>query len=112
MDDLHGLGARLAPTPDGARPTVERVLVADGARLVLFAFSAGQRLSEHRAAFPILVQAVSGRLTFSAQGRDVVLVPGSVVHLPARVWHEVTAEQDSVMLLTMLDPGARSGAGD
>ncbi len=124
MDALTDLTRRLTPIP-GERPAVQRVLVADGARLVLFAFAAGQRLREHRAAFPIVVQALSGRLRFASFGADgaaeqsaVVLEPGAVAHLPAREWHEVVAETDAVLLLTMLDPDAAStpitgeGTGD
>jgi quercetin dioxygenase-like cupin family protein len=88
-----------------ADSTVSRtVLKADGARLVLFAFDAGQELTEHTAAMPVLLQVLDGQLRVTADDREVLLVPGGVVHLGARVPHSVLALQPSRLLLTMLDP--------
>jgi quercetin dioxygenase-like cupin family protein len=89
--------------------TVSRtVLKAEGVRLVLFSFDAGQELSEHTAAMPVLLQVLDGRLTVSAGGRSVELVPGGVIHLPSRLPHTVLAGEPSRLLLTMLDPRARA----
>ena len=82
------------------------VMTAGGVRLVLFAFDAGQELSEHTAAMPVLLQVLDGSLTVSAGGRSVDLRPGGVVHLPARLPHAVIALEPSRLLLTMLDPRA------
>jgi quercetin dioxygenase-like cupin family protein len=93
-----------------ADATVSRtVLKADGTRLVLFAFDAGQELSEHTAAMPVLLQVLDGRLAVSAAGRSVELVPSGIVHLPARLPHSVLALEPSRLLLTMLDSRAHSG---
>ena len=90
-----------------ADSTVSRtVLTADGVRLVLFSFETGQELREHTAAVPVVLQVLDGALTVSAAGRGVHLVPGGVLHLPARLPHAVVAEQPSRLLLTMLDPRA------
>lgn len=88
-----------------AQSTVSRtVLKAQGARLVLFAFDAGQELTEHTAAMPVLLQVLNGRLAVTAGGQTVDLVPGGVVHLPARMPHSVVAPTPTRLLLTMLDP--------
>lgn len=90
--------------------TVSRtVLKADGARLVLFSFDAGQELTEHTAAMPVLLQVLDGRLTVSAAGRSADLAPGGVIHLPARMPHAVLALEPTRLLLTMLDPKAHGG---
>lgn len=92
-----------------AEATVSRtVLKADGARLVLFSFDAGQELSEHTAAMPVLLQVLDGRLTVTGGGRSVELVPGGVIHLTARLPHTVLALEPSRLLLTMLDPRAHA----
>jgi len=84
--------------------TVSRtVLKAEGVRLVLFSFDAGQELSEHTAAVPVLLQVLDGRLSVSSGGTTVELVPGGVVHLRTRAPHSVVALEPSRMLLTMLD---------
>ncbi|MGB8020571.1 MAG: cupin domain-containing protein [Candidatus Nanopelagicales bacterium] len=85
--------------------TVSRtVLRAEGVRLVLFAFDAGQELTEHTAAVPILLQVIDGRLRVGAGGAQAVLLPGAVIHIGARVPHEILALEPSRMVLTMLDP--------
>ncbi len=107
MTDLHGLVH--AVQPRDTRPGVKRMMVADGARVIVFRFAAGQILAEHKAAFPILVQSLAGHIEFTADGRTIDLRPGDVAHLSARLLHEVRAVTDATLLLTMLDPDARAG---
>jgi quercetin dioxygenase-like cupin family protein len=106
--DMAYLGDLGSLVEVSAEATVSRtVLKAEGVRLVLFSFDAGQELSEHTAAMPVLLQVLDGRLTVGAGGRSVELTPGGVIHLPARLPHTVVALTPSRLLLTMLDPRAR-----
>ena len=107
MTYLADLASLVEVAPEA---TVSRtVLTADGARLVLFSFDAGQELSEHTAAMPVLLQVLDGSLTVTAGSRTELLQPGGVVHLAARLPHAVLALEPSRLLLTMLDPRARAG---
>jgi quercetin dioxygenase-like cupin family protein len=102
MTHVPELGALIEVNEDA---TVSRtVLKAEGVRIVLFSFDAGQELSEHSAAMPVLLQVIDGALTVTAGGDTVDLVPGAVIHLPTRMPHSVLATQPSRMVLTMLDP--------
>ena len=106
MTDLADLAPLVEVAPDS---TVSRtVLKAEGARLVLFSFDAGQELTEHTAAMPVLLQVLDGRLEVTAAGRTVELNPGGVVHLGTRLPHAIVALAPTRMLLTMLDPRAHS----
>lgn len=88
--------------------TVSRtVLTADGVRIVLFAFDAGQVLTEHTAAMPVLLQVLDGRLRVSGAGETVELAPCGVIHLDTRVPHTVAAVEPSRLALTMIDSRAR-----
>lgn len=99
VDDLSAL------IEVGPESTVSRtVLRAEGARVVLFSFDAGQELTEHTAAVPILLQVLDGHLRVGAAGRSVDLEPGGLVHIATRVPHEVLALAPSRMALIMLDP--------
>ena len=106
MTDLHDLKDAVEPGED--KPGVKRVLVEDGARVVIFTFAAGQGLTEHTAAFPILVQSIGGHLQFTAEGRTIDLRPGDIAHLSARLPHAVHAVTDATLQLVMLDPKAAS----
>lgn len=96
----------LAPTGEGGRPGVKKALVGHGARVVMFRFAAGQVLQEHTAAFPILVQCLTGTVRFVVGEQSVTLSAGAVATLGARVPHEVRGVTDAVFQLVMLDPAA------
>jgi len=89
-------------TYDPDRRTSTVAFTAEGVRAVVFAFSAGQELTEHRAPAPILLQALEGELRITAEGREVVLAPGGILHLASGVPHSVTADVDGKLLLCIL----------
>jgi quercetin dioxygenase-like cupin family protein len=101
---VEDLQAHIEIAPQSTVSTT--VLKGEGARIVLFSFDAGEELSEHTAAMPVLLQTLSGRLQVTADGRTIELTPGSVAHLATRVPHSVVALAPSRLMLTMLDPRA------
>ncbi|MRH27919.1 cupin domain-containing protein [Microbacterium sp. SYP-A9085] len=100
MTTIENADALVTVEP-GAR-TSQMVLSGDGARVVVFAFDTGTALTEHRAPGPILVQALAGHLTFTAEGVTTDLRPGGVIHLDAGIPHAVHALEPSKMLLTLI----------
>ena len=70
--------------------------------ITLFAFDAGQKLSEHTAPFDAVVQGIDGRGTLTIGGAQVTLAPGEIVIMPGNVPHAVAAEERFKMLLTMI----------
>jgi quercetin dioxygenase-like cupin family protein len=90
----------IMPTPQGI---ASRVLAKNGGGTVtLFAFDAGQALSEHTAPFDALVLVLEGVFTLTVGGQVVEARPGSVVRMPAHLPHAVEAVEPSRMLLIML----------
>jgi quercetin dioxygenase-like cupin family protein len=86
--------------------TLSRVLYHDEQlRLVVFAFDAGQELTEHTAAVPAVVQVLQGRLELTLGSEDVTAEPGAWIRMPADLPHSVRALEPSIMLLTMLPGG-------
>jgi quercetin dioxygenase-like cupin family protein len=70
--------------------------------VTVFAFDAGQGLSEHTAAFDALVQILDGKAEISIAGKPFVLETGQAILLPANQPHGVTALTRFKMLLTMI----------
>ena len=70
--------------------------------ITLFAFDAGQGLSEHSAPFDAVVQVIDGEGHFVIGGEDHELMEGQMIIMPANVPHAVKAEQRFKMLLTMI----------
>ncbi|MGA6826967.1 cupin domain-containing protein [Nitrospira sp. NS4] len=73
----------------------------EGMRVMLVALRAGASLSSHRAAGPITVQVLEGRITFSAESQAVTLTEGQMLSLRAGLPHAVEAPEDAVFLLTV-----------
>jgi quercetin dioxygenase-like cupin family protein len=97
---LHAL---ITPTEHGI---ASRVLARSaGGNVTLFAFDAGQGLTEHTTAFDALALVLEGALTLTIGGNAVEAATGTIVRLPANVPHAVDAREAARMLLVMLrDP--------
>ena len=90
----------ITPTEHGI---ASRVLARNGGgNVTLFAFDAGEGLSEHTTPFDALVIALDGTLTLTIGGQRVDAAPGTIVRMPANVPHAVDAAVASRMLLIML----------
>ena len=86
---------------DGA--VVSRTLVKKKTcTLTLFAFDAGQALSEHTAPFDAIVQVLDGEALLVIGGKKVPAKTGQTVLMPANVPHAVNATSKFKMLLTMV----------
>lgn len=70
--------------------------------VTLFAFDAGQGLSEHTAPFDALVYAVDGEAEITVGGTQLVLKKGDTVILPANIPHAVKPTGQFKMLLVMI----------
>jgi quercetin dioxygenase-like cupin family protein len=97
---VHAL-AGLVAYGDGA--VVSRTLMAGGAGTVtLFAFDAGQELSEHSTPFDALVQVLDGEAQITIGGVAHRVTAGEIILMPANVPHAVGAPTAFKMLLTMI----------
>ncbi len=73
-----------------------------GGTLTLFAFDAGQELSEHTAPFDAFVTVLDGEAELVIGGASVPAAKGETVLMPANVPHAVRARGPFKMLLSML----------
>jgi quercetin dioxygenase-like cupin family protein len=105
---ITDLAAELPLAEDG---TLSRVLYRDDRlRVVGFAFASGQELTEHTSALPVVIQVVQGRLDLVLGEEKTEALPGTWIHLPARLPHSVRATEPTIMLLTMLATPEASAA--
>jgi quercetin dioxygenase-like cupin family protein len=94
------LATLITPTEQGI---ASRVLAkTSGGTVTLFAFDAGQGLSEHTAPFDALVIVQAGVLDLTIGHQPVRAVPGTIVRMPANIPHAVDATEPARMLLVML----------
>ncbi len=101
--EVLALHALITPTVQGI---ASRILAkASGGNVTLFAFDAGQGLTEHTSPFDALVLVLEGALTLTVAGVAVQATPGTIVRLPAAIPHAVDAAAPARMLLVMLKNG-------
>lgn len=70
--------------------------------VTLFAFDAGQGLSEHTAAFDALAHVLEGEAEITVSGRPLTAKTGEAVLLPANQPHALKALSRFKMVLTMI----------
>ena len=73
-----------------------------GGSVTLFAFAAGEGLSEHTAPFDALAMVLDGVLALTIGGQAVTAAAGTIVRMPANVPHALEASGAVRMLLIML----------
>jgi len=86
-----------------AGSVVSRTLArTKGGTITLFAFDAGQELSEHTAPFDAFVQVLDGTVELTIGGHPVLARAGETVLMPAHVPHAVRAVGAFKMLLSLV----------
>jgi len=82
---------------------VSRTLAkSDAGILTLFAFDAGESLSEHTTPYDAYVQVLDGEVELKIGGKSVPARTGETVLMPAHIPHGVLATKPFKMLLTMI----------
>lgn len=82
---------------------VSREIVSKNTGTVtLFAFDAGQGLSEHTAPFDALVYLIDGEAEITIAGKPLHLTAGDTVVMPANKLHALNAVKRFKMMLTMI----------
>ena len=74
----------------------------DTGTVTLFAFEAGQGLSEHTAPFDALAQILDGEACITIGGEARTVASGEMIIMPANVPHALQAERAFKMLLVMI----------
>ena len=80
----------------------KRIMQKEKGNITLFAFDAGQKLSEHTAPFDALVQVLQGNAEIVIGGKANQLSTGQSIIMPANISHAVNANEKFIMLLTMI----------
>jgi len=99
-----GKSRNLAELIDYAADAIVSKTVLDkpAGTITLFAFDAGQKLSEHTAPYDAVVEVVQGDVCLTIAGRDMDVSAGQIVIMPADIPHSVSASARCKLLLTMI----------
>jgi quercetin dioxygenase-like cupin family protein len=78
------------------------ILSGEKGTITVFAFDAGEGLSEHTAPFDAVVSIVEGDAEVLISGRPFKLGPGDIIIMPANIPHALNAISRFKMILTMI----------
>jgi quercetin dioxygenase-like cupin family protein len=82
---------------------VSRTIIdKDAGTVTLFAFDAGQGLSEHTAPYDAMVQVLEGDARVTISGKANIVKQGEIVIMPANQPHALFAVSQFKMILTMI----------
>ncbi|MCW3996591.1 MAG: cupin domain-containing protein [Candidatus Bathyarchaeota archaeon] len=82
---------------------VSRTIIdKESGTVTLFAFDAGQGLSEHTAPFDAMVLVLDGKVEVKISGKPLMLEQGEMTIMPANEPHALTAKTRFKMLLVMI----------
>lgn len=80
----------------------KQVIKAQTGNITLFAFDAGEGLSEHSAPFDAFVQILDGKAEITIGGKLHNLVQGEYIVMPANIPHALKAVEKFKMMLVMI----------
>jgi len=83
------------------KPAVKVLMDTANSREIRIAMRKGQMMKEHKTPFPIVVEIFEGEIAFGAKEEIHNLVKGDLVFLEGNVPHDLKAEEDSTVRLTL-----------
>lgn len=97
---IRQLADELQPPESGK----QSIVLADdaNAKVVLFAFAAGDGLAEHVAPLPAIIQIIKGEASLTVGEEAVVGKPGTWIQMAPKSPHSIKAQTPVVMSLTLL----------
>jgi len=82
---------------------VSKILIKkETGNVTLFAFDAGQGLSEHTSPYDALVYCVEGKINIKVGDESFIVSGGELLKLPATISHGLKAVEKTKMMLIMI----------
>ena len=99
--DLEAAATSLLETLPGHRRQTRSLARESGVSVIMMAMEGGDVLDKHHANGAVTVHLLDGHATLTARDETIDLRPGQLVMMQPNVTHNLRAEEQSVVLLTV-----------
>ena len=86
---------------DDQRVVISVILETAFSKEIRILFNKGQIIKDHKAPYPISVHVLEGEIDFGADSKNVILAKGDIVTLNGNMTHNLYANEQSVVRLTL-----------
>lgn len=86
----------------GQRPKITVLHRGETQTIIRLAFRAGQAMTEHTAAHPIVVLGQTGSIDFTVEGETSELTGGTAIRVDTRIPHSLIARTDGTATLIVV----------
>ena len=97
--DIQSFATNLQYNED--KVTASVILETPFSKEIRILMKAGQVMNKHQAPYPIIVHVLDGVIDFGVEGKTKQLSQGDAISLDAKVPHDLKANQDSIIRLTL-----------
>ncbi|MEW7279834.1 cupin domain-containing protein [Aquimarina sp. 2201CG1-2-11] len=83
------------------KPSINVLIDTSASKEIRIVFKKGQLMKDHKTPFPIVVQVFEGAIDFGVNGSIQHLKSGDLIALEGNVIHNLTATENSIVLLSL-----------
>lgn len=80
---------------------IQVLMETDSSKEIRILFKKGQSMREHKTGFPITIEIHQGKILLGVNGKKMNLESGDLIYLDANVPHDLFANEDSIVRLTL-----------
>ncbi|EDM44480.1 hypothetical protein SCB49_12950 [unidentified eubacterium SCB49] len=83
------------------KPSISVLFETNSTKEIRIVFKKGQQMKAHKTPFPIVVEIFKGAISFGVNNTQQQMLEGSLIFLEGDVLHDLTAEEDSIVRLSL-----------